>query len=150
MSEHSTKNTTAKLSYCPTCRGMTSHKVYNGRLSNCENPHAVGLSKKQEKSREKIEKSAREPTFVFETDEEYDRRHNVPDTSAPLWQEAAACIPDGYEMVMEGNTQEGDIGYGGLGGGWGVDHPYTLPEFYQVLNCGVGHFHAIARKRSET
>jgi len=49
--------------------------------------------------------------FVFETDEEYDRRHNVPDTSSPLWQEAAACVPDGYEMVMEGKTQEGDIGW---------------------------------------
>lgn len=81
----------------------------------------------------------------FETDEEYTARHRVADTTDPFWARAVAELPDGYEIVTEGETREGDIAYGAFLG-WGLDHPYTRPEFDQVLNCGVGHFHAIARK----
>lgn len=59
------------------------------------------------------------------------------------WEKAASCVPDGYAMVEYGKTQEGDIAYGF---GWDVDRPYTMPDYEQVLDCGVGHLTAIARK----
>lgn len=76
--------------------------------------------------------------------EETDPRMLKADVDHILFKEAIACVPDGYEIVLEGKTKEGDIAYGGR---WGLDHPYTRPKYDQVLDCGIGHFFAIARKR---
>ena len=63
MAEHSTKDTSGLRAFCPTCGRETIHDVYDGRISSCREPHATGLSKKQEKAQKERQKAEDEPTL---------------------------------------------------------------------------------------
>jgi ribosomal protein L44E len=47
--QHYPKNTLRTLVFCNVCNKKTMHRVDKGRVGSCENIHASGLSKKQEK-----------------------------------------------------------------------------------------------------
>lgn len=61
MPEHHSKHTTSVMYWCPKCANRTMHRVDNGRLGACLEPHFTGLSKKQEKAREQAEKERQQP-----------------------------------------------------------------------------------------
>lgn len=61
MPEHYSKQTKQVTAYCPKCARQTMHRVDNGRLGACLEPHFTGLSKKQEKAREEREKERQQP-----------------------------------------------------------------------------------------
>lgn len=52
MSEHYTKNTIRTLRFCETCGKKTMHRVDDGRIGLCVEPHVKGLSKKQARRKE--------------------------------------------------------------------------------------------------
>ena len=65
MSHHETRNTTAVLAFCSTCNKKTMHRVCDRRRGTCMEPHADGLSKKQEQARKALEKKAQNPKLGF-------------------------------------------------------------------------------------
>lgn len=65
--KHETRNTVEKLSWCNTCRKNTRHTVSDRRPVLCLEHNAggeTGLSRAQEKRREKQEREAREPRLL--------------------------------------------------------------------------------------
>jgi len=48
MSEHYTKNTTRVMKFCPTCNKKTMHRVDNGRIGLCVEPHRKDKKVKKE------------------------------------------------------------------------------------------------------
>jgi hypothetical protein len=64
MSEHYPKHTKAVMAHCTKCGRHTMHRVDNGRLGSCLEPHFTGLSKAQEKRREKQEAERQQPGLL--------------------------------------------------------------------------------------
>jgi len=56
MTQHYQRNVCGVSKWCPTCGKMTMHKVSDRRVGCCTEPHAVGMSKAQEKREKKKKK----------------------------------------------------------------------------------------------
>jgi len=50
MTQHYTRNTTAILQYCPTCRKNTMHAVYDRRVGHCLENHVKTPDKKPQQT----------------------------------------------------------------------------------------------------
>lgn len=56
--KHETRNTTHVLAWCNFCGERTLHLVSDRKVGRCVNPHAEGLSRKQELAKKKREAEA--------------------------------------------------------------------------------------------
>jgi len=66
------------------------------------------------------------------------------DVTNKIWIRAAACVPEGYEVVLSGRTQPGDRLYDL----WGEWHgaPLQSPDDDSLIGTAVETFFAVARK----
>jgi hypothetical protein len=64
MPEHHPLNVKQVLAWCAVCNRRTMHRVDHKRLGSCTEPHvAEGLSRVQEKRREKQEQERQQPSL---------------------------------------------------------------------------------------
>lgn len=70
------------------------------------------------------------------------------DCSEEDLQEMISELPEGYDLIFQGATKEGDIFF--RFGEWDIENPLTMPEYRQVFNHGVAHFHGVARRINNT
>lgn len=63
MSEHYTLNTKSVKTWCSVCRKSTMHRVDHKRIGSCLEHEREGMSKAQQKLREKLEEAEKQPTL---------------------------------------------------------------------------------------
>lgn len=61
MPEHYPKHVTSVMHWCSVCRRRTMHRVDDKRLGSCTEHQAEGLTRKQQKHREKLDQDAMQP-----------------------------------------------------------------------------------------
>jgi len=69
------------------------------------------------------------------------------DVTNRIWIRAAACVPDGHEVVTCGKTEAGDLLYG-LFSGWNTQ-PLGPERLQEYIDVDVATFYAVARRKGQ-
>lgn len=88
-------------------------------------------------------------SMISEPIDNYPKDRNIEyfkmDCDKEFLDEMVSQLPTGYDFVMQGIVRENDILYLAFEAEWDIDNPIRFPEYKQIQNHGVNHFHGVAR-----